>query len=196
MTKRKQPESISDFWRKLLSEAPEPEPEVEPIEMTFDGIPARVRPLNVAFYIESGRMPDYLTRAALYAQKGDQAGTLRALDSAQIEEVVEGQKFQRMLVCKALEEPRVVDVLPGQAPEGCFSYTELAERRPAFVDGVKFWILVGCPRPVKEGEGEGLTATALQNFPSGKRRKQGSKSRRHRKADGKRAVSASEKVAP
>jgi hypothetical protein len=152
MAKRKQPESINDVWRKALDEAPEPEPEGEPVEMTFDGLPCRARPLNVAFYIESGRMPDYLTKAALYAQKGDQGGTLRALDSAQIEELVAGQKFQRMLVCKVLEEPRVVDVPPGEAPEGSFSYTELAERRPAFVDGVKFWILIGCPRPVKEGE--------------------------------------------
>lgn len=190
MTKKKKPDSIADVWRKELDGAPTVEPRAEPVEMTFDGLPCKVRPLNVAFYIESGRMPDYLTRAALYAQKGDQAGTLRALDSAQIEEIVEGQKFQRMMVCKVLDEPRVVDVAPASVPDGAFSYTGLAERRPAFVDAVKFWILVGCPVPKKEGEGAGLTAEALENFPDGERGKHGSRARRHRKDDGSKPVGA------
>lgn len=182
------PSGYADVWRKALESAPEALPDAEPVEMTFDGMPCRVRPLNVAFYIESGRMPDYLTRAALYAQKGDNVGTVRALDSAQIEDLVEGQKFQRMLVCKALEEPRVVDAPPGAESEGAVSYMQLAERRPKFVDAVKLWILLGCPVPKKEGEAEGVSAEGLQNFPAGKRRARSTKTRRDRKADRRKPV--------
>jgi hypothetical protein len=103
------------------------------------------------------------------------------------EEVIKGQAFQRHAICYAFVEPRIVDVPPGEEPEGAFSYMELAERRPAFIDAVMLWFLAACPVP-KGGEGDGLSAEALSNFPKGERRPKRTPARRDRKRDGKDAV--------
>ena len=168
---------LAEVWRETLAQ-PAPEPEAEPVEMTFDGLPCKIRPATLEFYIRSGRMPDYLTRIAL---ADDPAQTVAAefarLDG---ESYLKSRDFQRTLICDRLVEPRVVDVPLGQEPEGAFSYMELAERRPKFVDSILSWFLMGCPVPAKGGEGEGMDAEALANFPKkpGRRKRAGTGSRR------------------
>ncbi|MDT7807322.1 MAG: hypothetical protein QOJ70_1135 [Acidobacteriota bacterium] len=184
-------ETISDVWKRELEAAPAPAPVSEPVEMTFDGMPCRVRPLELAFYIRSGRVPAHLSRAAMNLQNGNQEGFNKALEAVPIEDVIEGQKFQRMALCHALDEPRVVDAPPEKVPEGVISYMHMAETRPAFVDGVFVWILAGCPLPPKEGEGEGLNAEALENFPEKRRGAKRSRARHNRKDDGADAVATS-----
>jgi hypothetical protein len=181
-------ETITDIWKQKLAESAPPED--EPVEMTFDGLPCKVRPLGMDFYIKSGRMPAHLASTTLYLQARDEAGVNRALENVSPEEMLKGQQFQRVALCRALVEPKVVDVPPGEEPEGAFSFMELAERRPGFVDGVFFWLLAGCPVPVKGGEGDGLDAEALGNFPEGERRTKRARSRRDRKGHGKDAVAA------
>jgi hypothetical protein len=180
-------ESIVDIWKQELA-APAAEADAEPVEMTFDGLPCKVRPVPLEFYVRSGRMPSYLTRIVLAS--GDPAVIEREFATIKPEAVVEGREFQRAAVCRALVEPGVVDVTPGDEPEGTFSYRELAERRPAFVDAVFFWILRGCPVPAKGGEEEGLTADDLAEFPDGPRRGKRARARR----DGARKRKAASRV--
>jgi hypothetical protein len=176
-------ETITEVWKAKLAE---PAPETEPVEMTFDGLPCKVRPLSLEFYLRSGRMPGYLARIAMHEGKKEVVD--RELAAVSPEDVLAGQAFQRTAVCKVLAEPHVVDVPMGEEPEGSFSFMELAERRPAFVDAVFFWILLGCPPMKKEGEGQGLDAEALENFPAGKRGKRRAGARHNRKAHGKDTV--------
>lgn len=181
-------ESISDVWKQKLAE-PVAEQDA-PVALTFDGLPCKVRPLGMDFYIRSGRMPAHLASTVLYLQAGNQEGVDRSLENVPPDELIKGQKFQRVALCRALVEPRVVDVPPGEEPEGAFSFMELAERRPSFVDAVFFWLLAGCPVPAKGGEGEGLDAEALGNFPEDKQRSKRPRARRGRKGHGKDAVGA------
>lgn len=180
---KKQPAgaAIGDVWkRELATSAP---PEVEPVEMTFDGLPCRVRPIDLAFYVRSGRMPDYLARITFH--DGDaRAAVDGALAAVSTDDVLAGAKFQRLIVCRALDEPRVVDAPEGEAPEGAFTFMELSERRPAFIDAVFFWILNGCPVRKEGEEGKGLDAEALETFPESKPGKRRSRARHHREADG------------
>lgn len=182
--------TVIDFWQQKREE-PEPEPSGEPIEMTLAGMPCRLRPLSTEFYIRSGRMPAYLARIAMQPRNPEAVDKELAAVSA--EDVLAGQAFQRAAVCRVLAAPRAVDVPQGQEPEGAFSYMELAERWPAFVDAVFFWVLLGCPLPRKEGEDEGLDAGALETFPESERRQRRSRARDNRKAHGKDAAGASKK---
>jgi hypothetical protein len=162
-------ETIEAVWRRELAASEPPAPD-EPVDVVFDFLPCKARPFGLDSYIRSGRIPTYLASAALSLQARDQKGADKALSAVSSEDMIEGQRFQRFVVCKVMHEPRVADVPPGQEPEGSFSYMELAERRPAFVDAVMLWVLLGCPVSRKEGEGEGLDAEALKRFPAGKRR--------------------------
>lgn len=178
-------QSISDVWTRELAA---PVTEAAPVEMTFDGLPCKVRPLGMDFYIRSGRIPSHFARMSLFLQQRNVEEATRALESVHPDELIKGEEFKRAAVCRVMVEPRVVDVPPGQQPEGAFSYMELAERRPAFVDGLLFWLMVGCPVPVKGGEGEGLDAEALGNFSEDKGRTKRQRARRNRKGHGKDAA--------
>ena len=155
----------------------------EPVPMTFDGVPCKVRPLSLEFSIRSGRMPDYLTRIALAS---DPAATVeREFAAITAEQLLAGQRYQRAAVCRVLDEPRVADI-PLSTDE-VLSYMELAEAAPAFVDAIFSWVLKGCPVPTGDegGEAEGLDADDLANFSSGKKRRKragaGNRSARKRK---------------
>lgn len=186
--------SIFEVWKKELAAAALPVEVVqEPVAMVFDGLPCKVRPLDMSFYVRSGRMPAHLARLGLHVQNGDQVAAEKALEAVPVEDIIAGQQFQRMAICRVLDEPRVVDARPEAAAEGEVSYMTLAEKRPAFVDALLLWILVGCPVPKKEGEGEGLDAEALGNFPQVGRGAKRSRTRGDGKAHGSNAVAASSK---
>lgn len=106
---------LEEVWREAFAQ-PAPEPEAEPVEMVFDGLPCKIQPASLEFYIRSGRMPDYLTRIAL---ADDPAQTVAAefarLDS---ESYLKSRDFQRTLICDRLVEPRIVDVPLGEADFG------------------------------------------------------------------------------
>lgn len=165
---------INDVWKQKLAE--QVEEQAEPVEMTFDGLPCKMYPVPLEFYIRSGRMPSYLTNIALADL--DAAVVERETAGITTEQFIEAQRFQRLAVCRALAEPRVVDAPQGEEPEGTFSYMELAERRPKFVDSVFVWILKGCYVPVKGGEEEGLQADDLAEFPDKPQRGKRARTRR------------------
>jgi len=180
--------SITDNFLHRLDEHKAVPLETPAVEMTFAGLPCKVRPLSLDIYLRSGRLPDYLTRIAL---SDFDAGTV-AQETAGIttEAVLEGRKFQRVAVCRVLVEPRVADVPESETPEGCLSYRELSERAPDFVDTVFAWVLRGCPAPVKGGEG--VDGEALENFPEKPERAKSTRPRRRGKADGRKTVAAAE----
>ena len=179
-------QSINEVWKQKLKE-PVKENH-EPVNMEFDGMPCKVRPLDMEFYIKSGRIPSHLARVALFLQQRNVEEANKALMDVHPDEFLKGEEFRRKAICRTMIEPRVVDVPPGQEPEGAFSYMELAERRPAFVDALLYWLLAACPIPAKGGEGEGMDAEALGNFPEGKRGAKRRRARRDRKGHGKDAV--------
>jgi hypothetical protein len=174
---------IESFERKLAERRAEAEAaaEVEAFPHEFDGIPCRVRPVDAAFFIKSGRMPGYLAQVVLSG--GDRAVTEQATANLSEADILDGQTFQRAAVCHVLVEPRVVDAV---APaESALSYMHVAESAPRFVDEVFRWVLRGCPRPAepeKGGEGAELQASDLEKFPEGGRRP----ARRRAGANGKR----------
>ncbi|MDT5262282.1 MAG: hypothetical protein QOC61_1286 [Acidobacteriota bacterium] len=176
---------MNETFLQKLSERQSAPPEVEPVEMTFDGIPCKARPLSLEFYIRSGRMPDYLARIVLsgcnpQTVESELAGVVTP------DALLAGQKFQRVAVCRVLDtDPRVVDTLPEETPADSLSYMRLAESAPKFVDAVFAWVLKGCPLPVEGSEGKADEADALENFPEkprgGKRVRAGSHGKAKRK---------------
>jgi hypothetical protein len=134
----------------------------EAIKMTFEGFPCEVVPIPYGLFVTSGRMPDHLTRFVLAE---DAQTARRATEEMTGEEIVEGERFMRHVVCKALVSPRVVEVEP--IPEGGYLYADLMETAPKFVGAVFRWIMRGCPMPKKEKGAEVLGVEDLENFPEG-----------------------------
>lgn len=180
--------SITEKFRRELAERKAARIEPEPTPQTFAGMACRARPLSLEFYIRSGRMPNAVARILLAAGTTEYD---REIEAASTDTVLDVRKFQREAVCRVLAEPRVVDVLAGEAPEGCLSYVELAEGSPEFVDECFGWILSGCPESPNGGEAEGLNANDLVKFPDGKGRRQRIRTRPAGKQDGAAPVVAS-----
>jgi hypothetical protein len=157
------------FLQKLAERQAAAEPEAEPVQMIFDGVPCKARPLSLEFYIRSGRMPDYLARIALSGCHPQ--AVERELATVTTEALLAGQKFQRVAVCHVLKDEGVVDCQPEQTPEGAISYTTLAESSPKFVDAVFAWVMMGCPLPAEGGEGAGDESAALETFSAKSRRR-------------------------
>ncbi len=154
--------------------------------MVFAGKRCKVYPLPADYYLRTGKMPAILTHIAFTT--GDARAQI--VESATPDEAIETYTFQRMAVCRVLAEPRVVDEAEGAQIEKAISYTQLAERFPAFVDAILFWVLSGCPAPEKGGEG--ISTEALAGFsekPTGTKR---ARARTSRKAHGRAPVAVAE----
>lgn len=84
---------ISDNFRQKLDSEVNAEQEAPPVPMTFDDIECMVRPLDLAFFIRSGRMPDYLARIAM--TPGNPEVAAREVANVTAEQVLEGQRQTR-----------------------------------------------------------------------------------------------------
>jgi hypothetical protein len=181
--------SITDTFTQKLDERAAAQPETPALEMTFAGLPCKVRPLPVDFYVRSGRMPDFLTRIAF--SLNDAEAIKRELESVSADDVIQGRRFQGVAVCRVLDEPRVV-LQEGDAldDDGALDYAELAERAPDFVDGIFSWVLMGCPVPEKGGEG--ISGETLETFSEKPGRTRRARTRGGRKAVGDTPVNSAE----
>jgi hypothetical protein len=176
--------SINDAFKQKLDEREAAQPETPAIEMTFAGLPCKVRPLALESYVRSGRLPDFLAHVAF--NLGNAEAIQSAVESVSTDDVIAGHRFQHTVVSRVLVEPRVSDGA-ANLPDA-LDYMELSERAPEFVDAVFSWVLRGCPVPVKGGEG--ISGETLETFSKNKGRTRRARTRGGRKADGDTPVNA------
>lgn len=175
-----------DVFRQKLEESRERE-RAQAIQMEFEGFPCKVRVLPRIFFIQAGRMPEYLTTILIERLDGKES-TIEP-DKLTAAQTVKGENFKRDAVCAVLVEPPVV--AEGKPPEGGYLYADLLEAAPAFVSAVFRWIMRDCPRPIQEKGDESLSVDALENFPTGDEQRTGAQSGDKGASGGGAAVGAS-----
>lgn len=105
-------------------------------------------------------MPEYMTRMTI--ELVDKREKTVDLDRLTAEQIVEGELFKRDAVCSVLVDPPVVT--EGEAPPGGYTFAEIDELMPEFVNAVFTWIMCDCPAPKEEKGEEVLGVEDLVKF--------------------------------